>query len=509
MISKKTFLMIIGAVIGIVILLNIFSYFFYARFDFTADKSYTLSEPTKNILSGLKQPVTVTAYISTDLPPDITRTKDEFKDMLAEYGYLAGTNFIYKIEDPGDGIKAEEDGITPAILDVREKDQVKQQKIYLGAVIKYGTRKEIIPLIQPGSSMEYALTTSIKKMTAENKSSVGYILGHGEPSQQAVAQLMQSLRVTLDVIPVDLSDSLYIPEAIKTILIIAPSAEYPAEHLALLESFVAKGGNIVAAINTVDIDQQTGEAKKLETGLPDFFKDRGLNIKSDFVRDFSCASIMVRQQSAGLEFQTPVSFHYFPVITQFANIPPLKGIEGLTLMFPSSIDIIARPGIKFTPLAITSDRSGLDVLPLKIDLQKEWTGSDFQFSYLNTAVMAEGRFGNAVSKIVLISDGDFVINGEGQQAQSIQADNINFLANMIEYVTDNSGLAQLRNKGVTQRPIDPSIAEGSKAVIKYLNFLAPVLLTILFGFYRYSKRKTRKKLLSEESWIDEEKDGVS
>jgi hypothetical protein len=76
---------------------------------------------------------------------------------------------------------------------------------------------------------------------------------------------------------------------------------------------------------------------------------------------------------------------------------------------------------------------------------------------------------------------------------------------MIEYVTDNSGLAQLRNKGVTQRPIDPSIGEGSKTVMKYLNFLAPVLFAILFGFYRYSKRKTRKKLLSEESWIDEEK----
>ena len=121
--------------------------------------------------------------------------------------------------------------------------------------------------------------------------------------------------------------------------------------------------------------------------------------------------------------------------------------------------------------------------------------------------MAEGKFGNVVSKIVLVSDGDFVINGEGQQAQSIQADNINFLANMIEYVTDNSGLAQLRNKGVTQRPIDPSIGEGSKAVIKYFNFLAPIFFAILFGFYRYSKRKTRRKLLSEESWIDEEKEG--
>ena len=189
MITRKTFYTVALTVTGVVILANILSWFFWVRFDFTADGSYTLSDATRQTLKELKQPVTVTAYISPDLPPDVSKTRDDLRDVLTEYSSIAGSNFVFKMEDPGDGAKAEEDGITPAILDVREKDQVKQQKIYLGAVVRYGPQKEVIPLIQPGTSMEYALTTAVKKMSSSKKSSVGYLQGHGEPSMQAVGQL--------------------------------------------------------------------------------------------------------------------------------------------------------------------------------------------------------------------------------------------------------------------------------------------------------------------------------
>ena len=509
MISKKTFYTIIYSVLGVVVLVNILSWFFYLRFDFTADGQYTLSDATKKTLGELKQPVTVTAWISKDLPPDIDKTKEDFRDILSEYSNLAGANFIYKIEDPGDGQQATQEGITPAILDVREKDQVKQQRIYLGAVVKYGTQKEVIPLIQPGTSMEFALTTAIKKMSATGKSTVGYLQGHGEPSFQAIAQLMQALTVTMDVVPVNFSDSLAIPSQVKTILIVAPKDTFPASHLEMLEKFAASGGKIVAALNTTSFNQQSGEVTKLATGLEDFFKDKGISIKHDLVFDYSCASIMVSQQSAGVVFQTPVKFPLFPVITTFAPISPLKGLEGVTMMFPASIDTIAGKGFRFTPLAVTSDRTGLEQVPMKVDLNREWSAAEFRISKVIVAVLAESVKGSQGGKFLVISDGDLVVNGEGNEAQNLQADNINLVANMVEFLTDDSGLAQLRNKNVTQRPIDPAIGDGAKVIIKYLNFLAPVILSIMFGLYRYSKRKTLRETLEDESWTsvdDEEKE---
>lgn len=500
MITRKTFYTVALTVTGVVILANILSWFFWVRFDFTADGSYTLSDATRQTLKELKQPVTVTAYISPDLPPDVSKTRDDLRDVLTEYSSIAGSNFVFKMEDPGDGAKAEEDGITPAILDVREKDQVKQQKIYLGAVVRYGPQKEVIPLIQPGTSMEYALTTAVKKMSSSKKSSVGYLQGHGEPSMQAVGQLMQTLSVTLDVVPVDLTDSLYIPEQIKTLLLIAPKDSIPEEQLNLIGNFLKKGGRIVAAVNRVNLNQQSGDVTELRTGLEDFLRERGISIKPDLVRDYSSAQIMVQQQSAGMVFQTPVKVPNFPIITTFAGIPPLKGLEAVTLMFPSSIDTMPGRGFRFVPLAATSDRAGLDILPYKVDLTREWEAADFQLSTILVSVLAEEKRGKDGAKIAVVSDGDFVVNGEGEGAQSIQDDNINFVANLVEYLTDDSGIAQLRNKTVTSRPIDPSIGDGSRAVIKYLNFLMPAFLSVMLGLWRYSKRKSMREALASESW---------
>lgn len=500
MITRKTFYTITSTVLGMVVLANILSWFFWVRFDFTGDGSYTLSDATRKTLKELKQPVTVTAWISRDLPPDIDKTKNDLKDILTEYASIAGSNFVFKMEDPGDGTKAQADGITPVLLDVRDKDQVKQQKIYLGAVVRFGSQKEVIPVIQPGTSMEYALTTAVKKMSSSAKSSVGYLQGHGEPSMQAVAQLMQTLTVTMDVVPVNFSDSLYLPSQIKTLLIIAPKDSIPTAQLAILDAFLKRGGRILAALNRVDLNRESGEVKELRTGLEDFLKERGISIKPDVVRDFSCAQVMVQQQSAGMLFQTPVKVHEFPVITTFAGIPPLKGIEAVTLMLPSSIDTLPGRGFRFIPLAATSDRAGLGVLPYKIDLNREWEVPDFQLANILVSVLAEEKRGKQGAKIAVVSDGDFMINGEGQGAQTIQEDNVNFVANLVEYLTDDSGIAQLRNKTVTSRPIDPSIGEGARTVIKYLNFLMPVVLSVLLGLWRYSKRKAMREALASESW---------
>lgn len=48
------------------------------------------------------------------------------------------------------------------MINVREKDQSKQQKAFLGAVIKAGDKKKPFRLFNPGTAMEYAFATGIK-----------------------------------------------------------------------------------------------------------------------------------------------------------------------------------------------------------------------------------------------------------------------------------------------------------------------------------------------------------
>lgn len=101
------------------------------------------------------------------------------------------------------------------------------------------------------------------------------------------------------------------------------------------------------------------------------------------------------------------------------------------------------------------------------------------------------------SKMVVITDGDLAINGAGETMRQIQPDNANFVVNAIDYMSDDTGLIQLRSKQVKIRPLD-QLDEADKRFLKLFNFALPLLIIVAIGIYRYQKRKyTRLKRKGE------------
>ena len=149
--KKKPILHFVLLAACVLILINILADRFFLRLDFTADKRYTLSDATRNILGALKQNITVTAYFSDELPPDFTQLKRDFKEELIEYSNRSNGKVIFDFVNPNKDEQSEQQamqaGVNPILINVREKDQVKQQKAYLGAVLKCGDKKEVIPFI--------------------------------------------------------------------------------------------------------------------------------------------------------------------------------------------------------------------------------------------------------------------------------------------------------------------------------------------------------------------------
>ncbi|MFN7601954.1 MAG: Gldg family protein, partial [Bacteroidota bacterium] len=152
-----------GLIIAILLVVNLLSNEFHLRFDLTQEQQYTLSDATLNILKNLEEPVTVKAYFSKNLPPQIAKTRQDFQEMLVEYSNRADGNIQYEFIDPNKNEALEneagQNGIQPVMINVREKDQVKQQKAFLGAVISLGDKRDVIPVVQPGTAMEYTLST--------------------------------------------------------------------------------------------------------------------------------------------------------------------------------------------------------------------------------------------------------------------------------------------------------------------------------------------------------------
>jgi gliding-associated putative ABC transporter substrate-binding component GldG len=291
MLTRKKVQTSILLVLGILLLLNLLASRFFFRIDFTEDQRYSLSDATKNILANLNEPVTITAYFSEDLPPDIAKVRQDFRDMLVEYVSSSDGQIVYEFINPSETqeseVKAQQSGIQPIMINVRERDQMKQQRAYLGALIQMGDRNEVIPFIQPGAAMEYALSTGIKKISVTAKPKIALLQGHGEPGLSAIPQLLQQLSVLYSVEPLELSDTSGIPIDFNTLLILAPSDTIPNFHFNYLEDFLSRGGRLLAAVNRVKGDLSTGSGSAVYTGLEDWLKEKGIEVEENFVIDAS------------------------------------------------------------------------------------------------------------------------------------------------------------------------------------------------------------------------------
>lgn len=504
MLTKNKLFVSAILLVGIILLINIISEKFFARLDFTEDQRYSLSEATLTILEELSEPVTVTAYFSENLPPDIAKTRQDFRELLIEYSNRSDEMVVYEFINPNESqeteAKVQQNGIRPVMINVRERDQVKQQRAYLGAVIQLGEMKETIPFIQPGAAMEYELSSTIKKLAVIDKPSIALIQGHGEPAISSMPQLSALLSVTHNLIPVEFTDTSGIPFEYSAAMIIAPTDSIVERDINYLNQFLERGGKLLVALNRVDGNFQTGQGEEISTGIESWLMNFGIEVGNNFIVDANCSSVMVRQQQGMFTFNTPVSFPYLPIISNFADHPAVTGLESVMLPFASSIDYskVDTSKIKVTPLAFTSEKSGMENLPLFFNVNKDWTSSDFPESNIPVALALEGEFINGVhSRMIIFGDGDFAVNGEGERAQQLQPDNVNLIVNSIDWLADDTGLNSLRTKGVTARPLSAQLEDGTKTVIKYLNFLVPILIIIIYGIVRFQmRRKLRNKLAS-------------
>ncbi len=506
--SKKNFKSIstqILVIIGIVVVVNILADQFYFRLDFTADKRYTLSQATRDILENLDEPVTITAYFTEDVPQQLMKVRKDFRELLVEYANASGGNVVYEFVDPSKSQeieqKAMQEGVMPSIVNVRERDQMTQKRVFLGVVMKKGEEKDIISVIQPGTAMEYALSSGIKKLSIIEKPLIGYVQGHGEPSRAALQQAMDLLDILYDVEDVDLNNPIADLSKYPTIAIVAPADTFPLNQLENLDQYLAQGGSLFIALNRVEGDFSNAQGKSVYTGLEDWLSSKGLTIDNNFVVDANCGTVGVQQKSGFMNFTTQISFPYLPRIKTFGDHPITKGLEEVMLYFPSSINFTGDTLLAFTPLARSSGKSGTISPPVYFDIGKKWGQPDFPLAGLTVGAVLSGPIqGNTESSIVVIADGDFAVNGEGQRPQQQSPDNVSLLVNSIDWLSDETGLIELRTKAVTSRPLDP-IEDGRKTFLKWLNFLLPIVIIIILGIIRSQRKRNIRAKRMEEGYV--------
>lgn len=505
----------IFSMVGIIIALNVLIQPINFRFDLTKNRQYTLSSATKQILGNLKNQITVTAYFSEGLPPDVSKVKRDFQDLLVELSAISKGKMDYKFVSPEtDAIKQEAAnfGIQPLMINVREKDQVKQQQAFLGAVIKSGTNTELIPYVQPGASMEYDLVAAIKKLTLENKPKLGFIQGHGEASFNELSQVIAGLSQLYEIQQIDLSNQMLDKDSVKVAVVVGSKTPFNPEELQQLDTYIQSGGSMVVAVNRLEIDMQSAMALPSQTGLEYWLESKGIRIDTSLVLDVQCGSVTVPQYMGSMQINTQVQFPYLPLAVTFADHPAVKGMQQVLFPYVSPIDFTTTtPQIKFTPLVFSSDKSGRSLAPVSLNVgDKKWKQTDFPLgNQILAGLFEQTNTTGTISKMIVFGDADFALSNE--QGKGVSEMNINLLVNCIDWLGDESGLINLRGKVVASKPIQAKylLEESSlqRDVIKWGNILLPVFLLLLFGIYNIQRNKRlRNRRMNEHLAVPESSD---
>ena len=227
-------------------------------------------------------------------------------------------------------------------------------------------------------------------------------------------------------------------------------------------------------------------------------KEKGVEVLDNFVVDARCGSVSVPQQLGFFTIQASVSFPYVPVIATFAQHPVTSGLEGVMLEFASEIRSTGDSSVVYTPLAMSSDLSSSMPAPQFFDVNREWVEDDFTRDNIVVAAAVESTAKENPFRMVVVGDGDFPVNGPYQQSRQLQPDNVNFLVNAIDWLSDDTGLIALRTRGAISRPIR-EMDESARSILKYANFLLPVLLAVGYGVVRSQRnRAVRMKRMNDD-----------
>jgi ABC-2 type transport system permease protein len=158
----------------------------YIRKDATELQVSSLSPVTTEMIRNLgkERDIVVEAYISDEVPESYAKTKYELVSLLKEFestASKAGVPMEVRIYD-SIGASSEEEkqaeqqyGIVPQTVRVREQGTISDQPIILGAALRSGLQKVVIPFFEPGIPVEYELARSLTTVAKPARKKLGVL----------------------------------------------------------------------------------------------------------------------------------------------------------------------------------------------------------------------------------------------------------------------------------------------------------------------------------------------
>ena len=464
--AKKQDLLRFAAFVGALLVLNFVAQHFFFRLDLTEEKRYTMSPATKALLSGLKQPVTITVYLAGDFPPTFRRLEQGVRETLTEMQVYAGGNLNFIFIDPSAaGTEAGRNkfyetlfkkGLKPTNLGANENGKRVEKIIFPWAVVQAGGQTRNVLLLrgsqvaapeerlnQSIEGLEYELASTIRQVAPPGgaKRRLGLLAGHGELTNLEMADIITAWSQNYDVFRVDLSPVKDLRGNLDAVVVAKPTSPYSELEKFRLDQFITHGGRALFFIDAlrVDLDSVSRNGAALATpynlNLDDLFFRYGVRLNPDLLLDLNCGQIpLVTGMTGNKPKIEPLPWQLYPLINRFSTNPITRNLDAVYMKFVGNIDTVKAAGIRKTWLMTTSRYTRVLPAPVPInfnDARLEPNPKLYQKGYQSVGYLLEGKFRSLFanraepgtthyqpdqnpnaqpSKILVIADGDFLRN---------------------------------------------------------------------------------------------------
>lgn len=469
--SKAWFVITIAALVAV----NWLASLYHTRIDFTNEKRFTLSSPTKNVLKKLDEVVQVDVFLKGDFPSGFKKLANSTNEMLSEFKEVAGNKLQFRFISPDENVDGTNTswadtlaalGFYPINLTSQIKEGQQQQNIYPVAFVHY--RENIAPvMIYQGKTkaitypeinsaealMEFNFINAIDKLLQKEKPVVGYTVGNGEPTGYAVEDLVKNtLQQDYRFYTINPNTQPAIPKEFNVLFIVKPTQPFSDAAKLKLDQYVMNGGKIIFFLDKLNAELDSLQSKKGEVvaydrglELNDMLFKYGARINADLLMDLQCDFLPFDVNGNG-QFEL-LPWNYFPVFETKANHIINKNLGFVSGRFVNSIDTVEAEGIKKTILLSSSPNSRTIATPALISVLENVSAPEhekFKKAGIPTAVLLEGKFKSlfanrlsqamndslqnigaffmqqciADNKMIVVADGDIVLNSvvKGNQA---------------------------------------------------------------------------------------------
>ena len=496
-------LVITGAIYVIVSNLRI-------RADLTAEKLYTLSKGSRELLGKLPKDVTLKFYFSrssAEMPMMLKTYADQVCDLLKEYELASGGRLVLEEYDPKPDSDSEEwaqrYGVEP------QQTSMLGQPVYFGLVAVSGDNQQVMAGLNPRTeaTLEYDVTRLITRVAWPEKPVIGVMSSLsvlGQPVNPMMMQrqrqkpdqgwmVFQELKKDFSVREVEMETEAIAPD-ITTLVVIHPK-NLGDKALFALDQFVLRGGRLIALVDPFSIadfsaNQQQQNPMMMQMGgggqagpstLGKLFTTWGVTFDTTkIVADLSAATKL--NAGNGRVEDNPAFLSLTPANTAKDDLLTAQ-LSQVMLPFSGSFEFAENKEITFTPLLRSSKDNtclvdqmnaqfGMGAMraQLKPDGIQRTLAARLQGNFKSAFPdgLVEAGSTNAPVKgltsgkgnVMLFADADF-INDQfcvqvmqslfGNVAQPIN-DNMTLFGNAVEQLAGRQELIGVRSRGNFNRP---------------------------------------------------------